>query len=107
MPENPVDQSRVPSYYRNYKDAHIYAISVNSALNWIANDHGDQLRPYSASIGMITSRSGLSKRKTSNVLKMLSALMLLKIESAQGRRVYFDADLVREHLKQHHLISPS
>ena len=106
MPETPADQSRVPSYYRNYKDVHVYAISVNSALNWIANDHGDQLRPFSVSIGMITCHSGLSKRKNSNVLKILSALMLLKIESARGRRVYFDADLVREHLKQHHLISP-
>ena len=29
-----------------------------------------------------------------------------KVGSGKGGRVYFDVDLVREHLKQHHLISP-
>ena len=114
MPETPADQGKEPSYYRNFKDAHIiilqevlgtnasYAISVYSALNWIANDHGDQFRPFSAAIGLIAYRAGLAKRKTSDVLKTLSAITLLKIESGRGKRVYFDADLVREHLKQHH-----
>ncbi len=100
MPENPAGQSKELSYYRNYKDAHIiilqevlgtnasFTISVYSALNWIANDHGDQFRPFSASIGLIAYRAGLSKSKTSAVLKILSAITLLKIESGRGRRVY-------------------
>ena len=100
MPETPADQSKEPSYYRNFKDAHIiilqevegtnasYAISVYSALNWIANDHGDQFRAFSESIGFIAYRAGLAKRKTSAVLKILSAITLLKIESGRGRRVY-------------------
>ncbi len=29
-----------------------------------------------------------------------------KLGSGKGGRVYFDVDSVREHLKQHHLISP-
>ena len=114
MPETPADQSKELSYYRNFKDAHIiilqevegtnasYAISVYSALNWIANDQGNQFRAFSESIGLIAYRAGLAKRKTSDVLKILSAITLLKIESGRGKRVYFDADLVREHLKQHH-----
>ncbi len=100
MPDKPEDQCKAPSYYRNYKDAHIiilrevrgtnasYTISVYSALCWIANDQGDQLRPFSAAIGLIAHRAGLSKRKTSDVLQILSDVNLLKIESGRGRKVY-------------------
>ncbi len=88
MPETPADQSKELSYYRNFKDAHIiilqdvegtnasFTISIYSALNWIANDQGDQFRPFSASIGLIAYRAGLSKSKTSAVLKILSAKAL-------------------------------
>ena len=100
MPDNPEDQCKAPSYYRNYKDAHIiikrevrgtnasYTISVYSALCWIANDQGDQLHPFSAPIGLIAFRAGLSKRKTSDVLQILSAVTLLQIDSGRGRKVY-------------------
>ena len=44
--------------------------------------------PSLLSIGLIAYRAGLAKRKTSDVLKTLSAITLLKIESGRGRRVY-------------------
>ena len=100
MPDDPEDQRKSPSYYRNYKDAHVlilgevrgtnasFAISVYSALCWIANDQGDQLHPFFAPIGFIAHRAGLSKRKTSDVLKILSAVKLLKIDSGRGRKIY-------------------
>ena len=100
MPDDPEDQCKGPSYYRNYKDAHIlilgevrgtnasFAISVYSALCWIANDKGDQFHRFSAAVGFIAHRAGLSKRKTSDVLKILSAIKLLKIDSGRGRKIY-------------------
>ena len=96
MPETPADQSKELSYYRNFKDAHIiilqevegtnasYAISVYSALNWIANDQGDQFRAFSESIGLIAYHAGLAKRKTSAVLKILSAITLLTKNNDEG-----------------------
>ncbi len=100
MPDNPEDQLKAPSYYRNYKDAHIiilrevegtnasFTISVYSALCWIANDQEDQLCPFSVAIGFIAYRAGLSKRKTSDVLKILNSINLLRIDSGRGRKAY-------------------
>ena len=59
MPDSPQDQPKTHAYYRNYKDALTiitreivgttasHTISVYSALNWIANDMGDQFQPFS------------------------------------------------------------
>ena len=100
MPDNLIYHRWSLSYYRIYKDAHIiilsevegtnasFTISVYSALCWTANDHRDQLHPFSAPIGLIAHRSGLSKRKTSDVLQKLIAINLLKIDSGRGRKVY-------------------
>ena len=100
MPDSPQDQPKTHAYYRNYKDALTiitreivgttasHTISVYSALNWIANDMGDQFHHFSVPIGLIAYRAGLSPRKISYILKILKALNIVEVVSGQGRRVY-------------------
>lgn len=100
MNEIPEDHKKTLPFYKIFKDAHAiiissvksteasFAISVYSALSGLANDKGKQSQAFSVPIGLIASRAGLSKRKTSDILKKLNFLKLIKIESGRGRKKF-------------------
>ncbi len=62
-----------------------HALVVYDVLNCLANDKGDQLKPFSVSIGLIVYRSGLSRRMLSDILQLLKEIDLIEIKHQKGR----------------------
>ena len=62
-----------------------HALVVYDVLNCLANDKGDQLKPFSVSVGLIAHRSGLSRRMLSDIFGLLQMKGLIEIKHQKGR----------------------
>lgn len=62
-----------------------HALAVYDVLNCLANDKGDQLKPFTVPVGLIAYRSGLSRRMISDIFGLLKMKGLIEIKHQKGR----------------------